>query len=307
MTREPDGCRETAERLGRYLAGALGERERERLERHLERCDACSELHAERAALLADGGTAAEGLVEAVLARTSGPACRSARERLPDWADGALEAADADLLRSHLERCDPCRGLAAALARMGRELPLVAELDPGAEFTRRVLRRTAAAARRRRFARRVARVATRLAAWWHDLLRRPRFALEASYVGAIALFLIFGTSASPLAGVPRRMLELATLNPVGELRAPGERLQSGVSDRVDRAWRATRARARSVSSATRETADEVTAFSERALDRLQSDLGTLWHGLASGEENETTASPPTEEPTRPESHQGDRS
>jgi len=296
---DPQRCRTIVERLDRYLAGDLAESERGQLERHLEGCDACSELHATRAVQLEAGVGPPADLVEAVLVRTSGPACRSSHDRLADWTDGMLAPADAALMRSHLERCDPCNALARTMARMSGELPLLAELEPGPGFAELVLERTSLT----RATPTASSGTERWAAYWGELFRRPRFALEASYVGAIGLFLVFGTSASPLAGVPRRVIELATVNPVAELREPGARLQSRVSARVEAAWQSTRTQ---LVSASREAAGEATALSGQALNRLERDLGTLWQRVASEQENDTTESHPPERETTRESQQGDR-
>jgi hypothetical protein len=66
-----------------------------------------------------------------------------------------------------------------------RDLPLLADMDPGAGFTDRVLmatsRKPAPEGRR-----------ARVAAAWLALVRRPRFAWEAAYVATVCWVLVFG-------------------------------------------------------------------------------------------------------------------
>ena len=95
------------------------------------------------------------------------------------------------------------------------DLPLLAEMDPGAGFTERVLlatsRKPAPAGWRARAS----------GAWW-ALVRRPRFAWEAAYVATVCWVLVFGNpvgaiewSATNIGAVTRERLG----PPVKELRA----------------------------------------------------------------------------------------
>jgi hypothetical protein len=63
----------------------------------------------------------------------------------------------------------------------------MAELDPGATFTQRVL----AATSRRQISKPRGREI--LAEWWRSVIRRPRFAWEAAYAGALLLTLVIGS------------------------------------------------------------------------------------------------------------------
>src|SRR2546422_542253 len=76
------------------------------------------------------------------MARTSGPACGSARARLCDHVDRLLAPDDDGLMRMHLTGCGECAGLAGGLAGGAAELPAVAGRGPGARFVTPVLART---------------------------------------------------------------------------------------------------------------------------------------------------------------------
>jgi anti-sigma factor RsiW len=133
-----------------------------------------------------------DGLADAVLARTSGSACRAAEVLLPDLVDEALHGTDAELVRLHLERCSGCAAAARALLALRHALPAMAEVDPGRPFTEGVLARTTHAPWRR------------LAASFRRLLLRPTFAMEGAYLGSVILVALVGLPGSPLRDVPRQ-------------------------------------------------------------------------------------------------------
>lgn len=109
-------------------------------------------------------------LAEGILARTSGPPCEQARARLGDLADdgagvaaverrgllaswlGAKRSREATtggagrverrLVEAHLRHCPDCAALAAAAARLVRDLPALAAPAPPPEFADAVLART---------------------------------------------------------------------------------------------------------------------------------------------------------------------
>ncbi len=57
--------------------------------------------------------------------------CRQIRERLDDWVDGTLGAADRQPVRGHLEGCSECRGELAELERLRAEVSrLPGEIHP---------------------------------------------------------------------------------------------------------------------------------------------------------------------------------
>jgi hypothetical protein len=102
----------------------------------------------------------------------------------------------------------------AGLEAVLRDLPRLADMDPGLGFTERVLRATSmkpAPAGWR----------ARASAGWRALVRRPRFAWEAAYVATVCWVLVFGNpvgaiewSTSNLGAVARERLG----PPVKELR-----------------------------------------------------------------------------------------
>ena len=154
-----------------------------------------------------------EALTQAILARTSGAPCRRVEALACDFVDGGLDGVQADLLRGHLAHCAACSALVRALAESGRLLPALAEADPGPWFTQRVLRSTS---------RRPAARGTDARAAWRRLLHRPRIALEAAYLGAVAGMM------GLYAPVPWHSLVPPAQVWTAPLQGPAQRLTRGV-------------------------------------------------------------------------------
>lgn len=126
------------------------------------------------------------GLTRSILARTSGAPCERLRALACELVDGALEPDRAALAGAHLDHCAGCAALVSALRASTAALPAMAEAEPGPWFAEQVLRATSRAPRSR-------------AVGWERLMRRPRIALEAAYLGALAGLVVFSLPAPSLA------------------------------------------------------------------------------------------------------------
>lgn len=137
--------------------------------------------------------------------------CAGCQDWMGEFERGALAWADvpaADFTDEVLART-------SGLETVMRDLPLLAEMDPGPGFAERVLLATsknpAAAGWRARAA----------AAWW-AMVRRPRFAWEAAYVATVCWVLVFG---NPVGAIEWSATNFGTVArarlapPVRELRA----------------------------------------------------------------------------------------
>lgn len=155
--------------------------------------------------------------------------CKHYEELLFERLDRKLHATLASELRSHLARCERCTELASLLAgdnaatvvpadladailarttgrdapllraarQLERDLPALAEMQPDGAFVADVLAATVLAGRESFW--------VRAASFWQGLAQRPRLALESAYLGSLAIFLLVGLPASPLAGVPQQV------------------------------------------------------------------------------------------------------
>ncbi len=203
--------------LGDYREGRLTDPEAESCAAHLAVCASCRRLQriVDGDLSLLDNET--EDLVSSVLRRTTGSACSSAHQRLCDFVDGHLDGIDQEVVARHLEHCVSCSALAKTLAELREELPQMATLDPGEDFTSSVLELTTHASAEQRPG-----LMWRLGAWWEELIERPRFSLEAAYIGTLLLVMVFG---SPAAVVSRNSARFAAVQ--GEARQAAEILWSG--------------------------------------------------------------------------------
>jgi hypothetical protein len=257
------------DRLDDFLEGRLNAADCREVEEHLLSCPGCRELKD-----LATGEEATMApppdLLGAILARTSGAPCGSARGRLCDHVDRILPPVDDDLVRAHLEGCGECGGLARALLRLAMDLPPLAEMEPGPRFVADVLARTS---RRQTVA---ARLAAPLLAACRRLALRPRIAWEGAYAGAIVLLILFGTPNAPFAGVPVKALELVRTAQVAVPVASEEvpRIRTVVRSR----WEETQAK---VQGRTRVLETELKHRSLKTWGGFKQELGTLWERIAS--------------------------
>lgn len=191
-------CREFRERLTALAAGALARRDADRAWEHLDTCPDC----ARRFDAVAERAVPPE-LVQGVLRRTGSDPCTAARERLCEHVDGTLPRIDTTLIDGHLDACAACRGIAAALREMARELPAWREIDPGSGFAAAVLARTLPAGRR------AAPSAGRWVETLRELARRPRFAWEAAWVASVIALLALGGPDALRPAAPRRAIASA--------------------------------------------------------------------------------------------------
>lgn len=164
-----------------FLDGTLDAGSRAAVTDHLTSCDDCRAL----IATLGEAPAEDHALTAAILRRTTGPVCESARALLGSWVDGDLDPVEAAPLRGHLEHCDECSSLERALVALRAELPLLAETEPDPAFTAAVLARTSRKPRR-------VPLAEQWAAAMRGLFERPRIALEGAFVASMMLVLPFG-------------------------------------------------------------------------------------------------------------------
>lgn len=196
--------------------------------RHCATCDRCARLVAVsrgESDLLEDDE--AEVAIRAILRQTTGDACVAAESRLPAWADGLLQAGEADLLAGHLAHCPRCQELAETLALLREELPGMAEADPGPDFAASVLaltsRRADSTGRgpvRPRSPSLLDDIREASAAWgryWTAVMRRPRAALELAYGASLIVCLVLGSPATRVREVSSEMTALVSRVPSSRL------------------------------------------------------------------------------------------
>ena len=179
-------CEAFDHRLDDLLDGRCTADEWREAEAHLAGCPRCRRVF-EAVAGRADDMDAAghESLAQAIVARTSGGGCATARERLCDFVDGSLAGLDRDLVGGHLDHCPACAELATALAETASVLPSFATLSPRFSLVPAVL-----AATSRRPVQPT--LGDRVSAWLARAAERPRFSLEVAYVLTVLLLVVLG-------------------------------------------------------------------------------------------------------------------
>jgi len=181
-------CRNFARILADFHEGALSREERAAAEAHLEICSACRRLRdIARGSIDILPRDGSGELTRAILDQTSGPVCPRVETGLWDYVRGELNRDDSELIESHLDHCTGCRSVAGNLAMMQQMLPAMAEMDPGESFTREVLRATS------KWHPGQSSLPIRLRNWWNRTVQRPRFSLEAAYLGTLILVFCFSS------------------------------------------------------------------------------------------------------------------
>jgi hypothetical protein len=168
-----------------------------------------------------------EALTRAILAKTSGNACGSARERLCDFVDDTLAPFDRSLVDGHLAHCAACASLAEALAESAAVLPSFVSLAPRTSVVLDVLRATS---------RRPPEpgLGERLSAWLGRLAARPRFSLEVAYVLTVLLLVVLGNPVAAFRDASVRVeprvaaVASAVGRPIARARAAGEETLTSV-------------------------------------------------------------------------------
>ena len=198
-------CHEFESHLEGLLDEQLDLAKRQTCLEHASTCPACGELLAAVGGVASGTEISSDPLdVAKVLELTIGSACGRAKERLPAFVDRELTAADRELVDLHLASCTECSELATTLAWLRRELPSLAEVPVDERFTRQVLAVTLP-------------IQTRFARWWQQQwagwIRRPRFAMEAAYVGLLFIMMVLGAFSTPVSALPQKGLELMQTDP----------------------------------------------------------------------------------------------
>lgn len=218
MKHERIDCASFERLLASLLESALPEDEHRALADHLAVCSSCARLaegsgvmDAEDAVALSD--EAGEAIAHGIFARTTGSPCAAALERLCPFVDGELDPDQSALVSMHIQHCADCRATVECLRELAVELPALAEIDPGPGFTWSVLERTS------RRAAAPESLGERIGTWWKHNIKRPRFALELAYSGAMVVFLLVGTPVSPFRDAPDRAAAVLQADPSAAARS----------------------------------------------------------------------------------------
>ncbi len=236
-------CAAFMHQLDAFVAGELVTVASTAMQRHASQCPRCASVLEVMQSSGAESKTDAdtEAFVASLLQRTTGSACARAQSQLPDRIDGVLAVDDATLVDAHMRHCKGCAALAAVLGALRRDLPALALVDPGAEFTIAVLEATRTRPRAGHS------VGERLVAAWRLLAARPRLAWEFATAACFLLILLCGLPFSPLRPLPQQALSMIQVG--GGLPAAVHRLEPVVNDYAAGVWAGTGGRIQNAAAA----------------------------------------------------------
>ena len=177
-------CQTFQSRFDDFVAERLSAEEQFACEQHMTSCVKCLDLwstHCVQAPTQQDR----EQLLSAVMYTTSANPCAECENVLAEYLDELLGNTGNSLVTAHLETCDSCRGTVAAMRMLSQDLPTLARVEPPVDLLERILSRTLPWH---------SRLARRIPNWSDAFLQvflRPRFALEASFIGTVILLVTF--------------------------------------------------------------------------------------------------------------------
>ena len=227
-------CSEFERKLDLLVGGGLGHAEEQEAHAHRMQCARCRELlELARGELDILPTDQQEDLAGAILNQTSGSACNRAEDLLCGYIDGALEGPEQELLALHLDHCRTCSLLCDELQSLRIDLAGMAEIEPDEQFVDDVLAATIYRPSLR------TELNERVTGWWSRQIRRPRFAVELAYTGAVVLMLLVGALRAPLRDFSPEAIDIARANPlhaIVELRQEGRKAPEIISDLGREAW-----------------------------------------------------------------------
>jgi hypothetical protein len=199
-------CGHFIEIIADFQEGKLAAVEQSAAEDHLRKCADCRAfLDVVRGNRNMLPENQRDELARSILDRTSGPVCPRVESSLWEFAGGETSAQDSKMIALHLDHCADCKSLAEAFAAMQEVLPAMAEIDPGSSFTTEVVSLTSGLHPYRSSLR------TRFLTWWNGVIHRPRFSLEAAYIGTMLVFLLFSSPFLPFRNIQPEQVRSAAM------------------------------------------------------------------------------------------------
>jgi predicted anti-sigma-YlaC factor YlaD len=194
--------------LADFLEGKLSRDDESAAEAHLGSCSDCRGfLEMARGSVDILPGNRREELTRSILECTSGPVCRRVESCLWDFVAGGAGAEDSQLIALHLDHCAGCKSLAEEFAEMQGMLPAMAQVEPGGAFTREVVSLISGVRPYR------SRLRIRFLTWWNRIVYRPRFSLEAAYIGTLVIVFLFGSPFLPFRNMTFEKVSSGAIQP----------------------------------------------------------------------------------------------
>ena len=180
-------CKKFQDRLPAFTSRQLSTESRLQCETHITDCVECLDLwlsHCSNEFSLEPKNN--EELVSAILQSTNSKTCNEAEDLLVDYIDETLELASSEILSIHLANCTSCKKTALTLLQLREDLPQIGLREPPADLLETVLGQTLP------WPKRVIRKISKADFGFSNLIVRPRFSMEASFLGTILWLALFG-------------------------------------------------------------------------------------------------------------------
>jgi hypothetical protein len=180
-------CKEFRGNLSAFSSEQLDNASRVECETHITTCAECLDLWLSNCPSefrLANNPD--KELVNSILQATNSNTCSEAGDLLVDYIDKALDLSTSEILSGHLANCSSCNKTAMALRQLKYDLPHIALREPPADLLEAVLRQTLP------WPTRLIRKISTANFNFSNLIYRPRFSLEASFLGTILWLAVFG-------------------------------------------------------------------------------------------------------------------
>jgi hypothetical protein len=176
-------CVDIEQWLGLYLEGKLTGGIRQSLEEHLNQCSDCQTVVS---IFRQTGERNCADLTDIIIESTSGPLCPRIKSSLPDWMDGVLKREDFQLIEHHLDSCLSCRQMAQAMREVQAGLAQLVPVSLPENLTQQILDATSLSKHNPYVF--SLKSGVKLRSFWEKFTLRPRFSLEAAYIGALLMF-----------------------------------------------------------------------------------------------------------------------
>jgi len=180
-------CQEFRENLPTFISEQLDDSLRLQCETHITSCVECLDLwlnnFSNQYHLETESG---EELVNSILQSTNSDTCTDAKDLLVDYVDETLSPINNEMLSLHLKNCASCNSTAVMLRQLKIDLPQLSLRNPPADLLENILKQTLP------WPQRLIRKISTSHFDFSNLLYRPRFSFEASFLGTVFWLAVFG-------------------------------------------------------------------------------------------------------------------
>ncbi|NKB33445.1 MAG: hypothetical protein GKR91_10140 [Pseudomonadales bacterium] len=174
-----------------FIAGELSETEHEHCGNHIAECESCLTLWSALVESELDHSIKLKaGFSQSILQDVGLDACQQSEAMLCDYLELKLDPLQTELLKNHLQDCENCQATQVSLQILDAELGALAEISPSPNFIKLVLAQTLEVEPAESILKRLTGIDFQ--ALFVQLMRRPRFPIEAAFAATVLWTSFFG-------------------------------------------------------------------------------------------------------------------